>query len=286
MKEIDIQRLRCPWLRDYSNAAYAAESVVNLIDGEAGFSSPLVRRLFHARSGMTFSNPRNEANIQNENAKLIGSILHKISQRGIPAPCSIKVERYVLNQAKDAGILNFEERIESGKIKFIINDKKIANLDLMVEACCLPELLLDDAEVDPLFNEYKKLCTTPERLFFEELQKRLENKYHDRRAALFMLPQRQMNSMLNFSLETTSLVDPYDIVDFAIEVPSCVRESDTWLRLAVEIDDRSHDNYQEKDKNRKMVLINASWAVQRYLANRRDWHSMDVEIVDEITKCL
>jgi len=55
MKEIDQQYLRSPWLRDYSNAAYAAQSVVRLIDRELTFGSPKVQRLFHARSGMALN---------------------------------------------------------------------------------------------------------------------------------------------------------------------------------------------------------------------------------------
>jgi len=280
MKEIDLQKLRCPWLRDYSNAAYAAESIVNLIDGDTGFSSPLVRRLFHVRSGITFSYSQFEVKVRNDDSELIGSILHKISQRGMPAPCSCEIERHILRQAKDAGILDFEEKEDKGRIKFIITDKKITNLNLMVVACCFPELLMDDDEVERLLTEYKKLCTTPEKLFFEDVQRKLYSVYQDKRLALFVKPQRNMNSMADISNEECLSVDAYDIVDFAIEIPSLTR--DEWLKIAIEIDDQSHLDYKDKDRRRDKALKEANWKPRRYNANRRNWGLIEGEIISEI----
>lgn len=284
MKELDRQSLRCPWLREHSNAAYAAESVINLIDRETGFSSPLVRRLFHARSGMAFYYPQQEAKVKNDDSELIGSILHKISQRGVPAPCSYKIERCILKQAKDAGILDFEEKNDGGKIKFTITNLKIDNFNLMIEACCFPEFLLNDDEVEHLLDEYRKLCTIPEKIFFEELQSKLNKVYQDKRLALLVIPQRQMSSMVDFSKENSSLVDAYDRVDFAIEVPSLTR--DTWLKIAIEIDDKSHINSQEKDSARNRALKDANWKVRRYDIHKKNWKFIDGEIVNEIAMAI
>jgi hypothetical protein len=288
MNEIDRQSLRCPWRSKFSNAAYAAESVIKLIkdeEGETDFSSHLVKRLFHYRSGMTFHDPKSETHVEDNNAHLIGSILHKIAQRGLPAPCSLKIERYILNQARDAGILDFKENEEGNRIQFVISELKIPNLSWMVEACCFPELLLGDDEVDHLLDEYKKLCTSPERAFFEELEKMLEIKFHDKRLALFIIPQRQMDSMVDFSVENSSLVDASDIVDFAVEIPKLTK-NDSWLKIAIEIDDRIHINYKDKDKERDRVLKNANWTVRRYDASRKNWKFIEAEIIDEIAMAI
>ena len=80
----------------------------------------------------------------------------KLSLRGNPAPCSLKVERYVLQKAQDAGLLVFEESVDNGKIKFSCTPL-MKDLDSMLRICCLPELLVDDVEVDLLLHHYETL---------------------------------------------------------------------------------------------------------------------------------
>ena len=122
-----------------------------------------------------------------EDSRLLGAILSKLALRGNPAPCSLKVEHHILQKARDAGLLVFEKSIDNGKIKFSCTPS-MKDLDLMLRICCLPELLVDDSEVDLLLHDYRSLLedSEPAKLFFEKLTSILP----DKRLALFVVPVR------------------------------------------------------------------------------------------------
>ena len=183
-----------------------------------------------------------------------------------------------MNLAKDAGVLEFEETAGDGRIKFVICSSEIQNLDWMIKACCLPELLLDDKDVDDLLERYRGLCTSPEKEFFDILLR----SFPDKRLALFVLPQRQMGSMLDPVLEKGPSVDEDDRVDFALEVPHTI--DDKWVRIAIEIDDKSHEKSEDKDRERDDKLRNSGWIIKRFfLKNSKHWESqIEWDIVLEL----
>ena len=92
--------------------------------------------------------------------KLLGAVLSKLALRGNPAPCSLKVERYILQKAQDAGLLVYEESIDNGKIKFSCAPL-IKDFDLMLRICCIPELLVDDSEANFLSTTMRLFWKNP-----------------------------------------------------------------------------------------------------------------------------
>jgi hypothetical protein len=267
MKAKEIEELGCPWLQRCSSAGYAADAIVRLIaDDRLGFAAPNVRRLFRARCGFALRPLRHVLVRQRlpEDTRFAGALLSKLSQRGVPAPCSISVERYILHEAQQAGVLDFEEQKKTGEFQFLCRPE-LQHIDRMVEACLLPELLVDEQDIDGLLDRYRSLCTQAEQEFFNQLIDHLP----DRRLALFVLPQRQMGSILMATASHS--VTPADRIDFAIEIPHFIK--DAWLRAAIEIDDKSHDGAQRhQDKERDKALSAASWEVERYqLKERINW---------------
>lgn len=289
MGEKDEILLSCPWLQDSSIAAYASDAVVLFLVGENGFSSQQIRNLFRTRSGFAFKTPMSvENNEGTEESKLVGSILHKISNRGIPAFCSVKVEQYVLKCAMEAGILDFEPVKDSSKIKFNICIKNVCKkraeyLKWMLASCCLPELLVDDEDVDALIDKYKSLCTEPEKRFFENLISLLP----DKRFALFVRPQVIIASIVPH-LDKVSLVDSASRVDFAVEVPYFSQ----GLKIIIEIDEPfykqkpSHHNDpsdKARDEARDQVLERANWKVYRLrLDQEKSWMNQIRDIISQI----
>ena len=223
-----------------------------------------------------------------DESKLVGSILHKISNRGIPAFCSVKVERYALKRAMDAGILDFEPVNDLSKIKFNICIKNVCKrrvhyLKWMLASCCVPELLVDDEHIDVLINKYKSICTEPERRFFENLISLLP----DKRIAFFVRPQVRIASIVPY-LDNASLIDSASRVDFAIEVPYFGQ----GLKMIIEIDEPfynqkpSHHNDpsdKARDKARDKALERAGWKVYRLkLEQEKSWMNQIRDIISRI----
>ncbi len=253
----------CPWLGSYSAAAYMADSVARLLAEPPAFASPDVRRYAHYRSGFTLLKPVRDGSEKHE---VIGPVLGKIAQRGVPAPCSLRVERYVLNEAKAAGLLDVAEETGSGAFVFRCIPRR-NDLAVLLQACCIPELLLDEAEVEALFERYRSLCTEPERNFFDTLVGTLP----EPRLGLLFLPQRPMDAM--------GVSDHHDErVDFALEVPG---HHGGWIKLVVEIDDSSHTFEQKsKDLRRDLDLKASGWVVYRFpLRDRAKWQTKLEQIV-------
>ncbi len=203
---------------------YASEAVVLLMSKE-GFSSDEVRKLFQIRGG---AKPRlyslNER-FSSDGDRFLGAVLSKIAQRGNPAPCSLKVERHVLQKAQDSGLLVYRESVENGKIRFFC-EPLMKDLGLMLKICCLPELLIDDDEVDLLVDRYRSLLDGcgPVKLFFD----RLVNALPDKRLALFVVPISFMEK--NFSKK---ILKTENQMDFVIQIPNFQRNS--TIKIAIQI---------------------------------------------------
>ena len=99
---------RSLWQDHYSTATYASQAVVHLMSKE-GFSSAEVCRIFQAKGGFIPGRHRSEECSSSEDRRLLGAVLCKLAQRGNPAPCSLKVEHYILQKAQDIGLLIFEK---------------------------------------------------------------------------------------------------------------------------------------------------------------------------------
>ena len=223
-----------------------------------------------------------------DESKLVGSILHKISHRGIPTFCSVKVEQYALKSAMDAGIIDFEPVNDLSKIKFNICIKNVCKrrmeyLKWMLAACCVPELLVDDEHVDVLINKYKSICTEPEKRFFENLISLLP----DKRLAFFVRPQVRIASIVP-SLDNASLIDSASRVDFAIEVPYFGQ----GLKMIIEIDEpfynqkpRHHNDPSDRalDEARDKTLKRGGWKVYRLkLEQEKSWMNQIRDIISRI----
>ncbi|WP_332449763.1 RecQ family ATP-dependent DNA helicase [Methanoculleus sp.] len=247
-----------------------ADGVARLLAEPPAFASADVRRYAHYRSGFTLPKP---VPAGSEKHGVIGPVLGKIAQRGIPAPCSLRVERYVLNEAQASGLLDVAEETDTGAFVFRCTPRREDLADLLY-ACCIPELLLDKVEVDALFERYRSLCTPPEEVFFNMLLDRLP----DPRLGLLFLPQRRMDSMGVSG-------HPDERVDFALEVPD---HRGGWLRLVIEIDDSSHTFEQlSKDQKRDRDLRAAGWAVYRFpLGKKAGWQAKFEPIVELISRAI
>jgi len=228
----------------YATAGYASEAVVYLMNKE-GFSSAEVRNLFMARSGFMsrLRLYRSKEGSSTDDNKFPGAVLNKLAQRGMPTPCSLMVERYVLQKAQDAGLLIFEESIDSGKIKFSCMPL-IRDLDLMLRICCLPELLIEDSEIDLLLHNYETLLEGSKlrKQFFDKLISTLP----DRRLALFIVPCSLVGR--DFGKE---ILESEGRVDFVIQIPILARK--TVLRIAIQLGACS-DNFQEEN----------GWTIKRF----------------------
>ncbi len=265
-----MQQNGCPWLGLYSAAAYMADGVARLLAEPPAFASSDVRRYAQYRSGFTLSKP---VHTGAEKHEVIGPVLGKIAQRGIPAPCSLRVERYVLNEAQAAGLLDAAEETDTGAFVFRCTPRRDDLADLL-QACYIPELLLDEGEVDALLERYRSLCTPPEEAFFNMLLDGLP----DPRLGLLFLPQRLMDSM--------GISGHHDErVDFALEVPD---HQEGWFRLVIEVDDSSHTFEQlSKDRKRDLDLRAAGWAVYRFpLGKRAGWQEKFEQIIEGISRAI
>ena len=206
----------------YARAAYASEAAVQLLNSE-GFASEEVHMLFQDRSGFIWRSHRSDQSPSDEESKFLGAVLDKLACRGDPAPCSLRVENYVLQKAQDAGLLLFERSIDNGRIKFTCRPQ-LKDLELMLRICFLPELLVEDKDVDLLLSRYESLLegSILRRQFFEKLLTLLP----DRRLALYVVP----GPILVEHFQTRILNFPEN-VDFVIHIPSI--EGKTPLKMAI-----------------------------------------------------
>ena len=158
----------------------------------------------------------------------MGAVLNKLALRGNPAPCSLKVEKYILQRAQDAGLLFFKQSIDNGRIKFSCTPL-MEDFDLMLRICCLPELLIDDSEVDLLLHHYETFLegSILAKQFFNKLISILP----DKRLALFVVPGRLLK--LDFGK-----------MDFIIQLPNLKRK--TLLKIAISLD-KNHNCSDKRD---------------------------------------
>lgn len=275
----ELERTGCPWLHGTSSAAYAAESIVHLLDAGGGFGSPTIRQLFSLRAPFTLP-LQAAAGYSTDDKRLLGALLGKAAQRGTPAPCSLSLERHLLQEAQKAGVLTYRERRETGTFQFEARPV-LAGLTLMLRSCLIPELLLEDDEVDTLLARYETLCTEAERKFLAWFVSKLP----DRRLALLIRPQRLMGSMLE-KIGGGVAVDSADRVDFAVEAPFLGRPG--HLRAVIEVDDALHTGAQiYTDAERDRALALEGWEVQRYRLDRKeDWAQRLRRTVSSITEAV
>ena len=276
----DLVEAGCPWFQSYSAAAYASEAVVRLLDPRLGFASPELRTLFRGRAGCAFAlEGASDTKPPTPEGRFLAAVLEKLAHRGEPAPCSLAVERHVLHQAKEAGVLDFRESSATGEFRFTARPR-MPDLDQQLRACCVPELLVDDNSVKPLLERHQSLCTAAERDLLEQLVRLLP----DLRLGLLWLPQRLLASMLR----SADLPDGLsaDRVDFALEIPNLTRRD--WLRLVIELDDDSHKDAQlQKDRDRDRALTGAGWRVLRLHVRRQsEWEQRLREVLGSIDEAL
>jgi hypothetical protein len=206
----------------YLKAAYASEAVVHLLS-EEGFASEEVRGLYQDRSGFRWKWHRSEENPLARENRFLGAVLNKLGQRGNPAPCSLKVENYVLQKAQDVGLLVFQKSNELGRIQFSCKPL-IEDLELLLRICFLPELLIDDSEIDLLLRHHEALLEGS--LLARQFYKKLRSILPDRRMALFVVPGRLWGQDLK-----KGILNTLENVDFIIYVPNLKRNKP--LRIAI-----------------------------------------------------
>jgi len=228
MEPEDTAGAGCPWFHRYSAAAYAPSVVATLLAGADGFASPALGRLYARRAGFAFrmADTLKPTPIDERDARLLSALLAKLAQRGVPAPCSLSVERHVLAKAARAGLLDFDERNDGGQFVFRCRPK-ISNLAGMLRACLWPELILDRTEAALLADNYRLLCMGPQREFFDRLVARLG----DERLGLFVIPNRRVLSMLQYSRTRPASFD--ECVDFAVEIVT--PDAGRLVQLAVDL---------------------------------------------------
>jgi hypothetical protein len=245
----------------YAKAGYAAEAVVHLMSKE-GFSSAEVRELFQARCSFMSRLHRSKEGFSTDDNRFLGAVLSKLAQRGTPASCSLMVEHYILQKAQDAGLLIFEESIESGKIKFSCMPL-MKDFDLMLRICCLPELLVEDSQVDLLLQDYETLLedSEPKKRFFDKLMSALP----DKRLALFVVPCGFMGQDFG-----KGFLKSEEQADFVIQIPNFKRK--TLLRIAIQLG-ASLDHFDKED----------GWIVKRFgHMMQQYWESEIRKLADQI----
>lgn len=265
---------RCLWHQPYTIGAFASDSVVRFLDDSvshflAPFHSGLLKRLVRLRRGFVL-NASGRTGVSEE-ARFAGVVLAKLAQRGFPAPCNLELERFLLTQAKEAGLVSYTEHIEAGTFVFHVDPiRQQQNLPALLKACFFAELLLDDEELGALLDCYCDLCTEPEREFYKLVLKHCP----DPRLGLFLTPQRLIQTMVRLTrpTEESQAMAGDRRVDFAVELPdlSDLRGKE-WLRLVVEIDDASHEDPGQRafDDQRDEMLKANGWEVKRLRVNER-----------------
>jgi RecQ family ATP-dependent DNA helicase len=254
--------IHCPWNQATHKAGYAAQSIVSAVDDSRAFDAPKVRAAFQHRGGFSLRPPLSALAVSGLATgwkEFAGAVLAKIAQRGLPAPCSLEVERHILGEARENGILDFQETLEGGVYRFQYQPTQgfSGHLPALLTACLYPELLVDDSNLADLLDLYRNLGTAPEREWFDALLDQLQ----DARLGLFILPQRGMNSLL------PDHPDDAQRVDFALEIPALLNPRSS-LNYVFEIDDSRHCQPAQKvqDHTRDRHLTEAGWRVFRFLS--------------------
>ena len=272
-----------PYYQSYSVGGFVAESLVRLLDETttnliAPFNSLLLKRLIKLRRGFTLNlrNLKEEEPI-NEEAKFIGGILTKLAQRGFPAPCSLSLENFLLDEGKKINLFEFkkEEIVGTYTFKIISKNKKLAGL---LKTCFFPELLLDKKDIELLLEKYKSLCTDTEKEFFELFCTYLPHPA----LALFLIPQRPIRMMISFTKRFTTEIGEQR-VDFALELPFL--KEDKWLQIAIEIDDPSHleESQRKLDEERDKILKINGWDIYRFSTSKKqEWKEKIKEIGERL----
>lgn len=273
-----------PWNHRYAVGAFAADSVIRLLDESVSnllspFHSPLLKRLVRLRRGFTLD----ITGIADNDAQFAGAVLAKIAQRGFPAPCSIDLERFLLQQAQKRGLLQWKELTEAGTFIFQAQPSR-QDLTALIKACYFVELLLEEKEAEALLDCYRDLCTPPEQEFYDLVCKFCP----DPRLSLFLTPQRLMVTMVRLTRPTEELrtLVTDRRVDFAVEVPA-LNDSD-WFRLVVEIDDPSHIGAQKNlDARRDDLLKSNGWEVWRLSTKMKSgWGERAKELVERLRNAI
>lgn len=272
-----FQECGCPWFEpSYSCAAYASEGILTSLVEKPVFASPYIQQLFHYRSGFAIHSPTVSFRSVDEHEHLLGALVGKISQRGIPAPCSLNVERHVLRTAESAGILQYNEQ-NKVQFQFLVSSDSPQFKDQII-ACLYPELLLSDQEVSDLLVCYRRICTDAEYDFFC----RVVDKLPEKRLGLFVLPQRLFHDI-------GIKEHPNQRVDFTIEIPYST--TGRWLKIAMEVDDASHSGGQKYfDSRRDEALRKAGWKADhifRFRLDERDtWDEKIEKIVTQLIEAI
>jgi superfamily II DNA/RNA helicase len=253
------------WQDQYAKASYASEAIVHIMSSE-GFSSADVRMLFETRGGFILRTHRSKDSHSPEERRLLGTVLNKLALRGGPAPCSLKVERYILQKAKDAGLLVYDESNTNGKIKFsctpLIND-----FELVLRVCCIPELLIPNNEVSLLLQYYESLLgdSKTKKQFFNKLISVLPNS----RLALFVVPACLFDKDF-----VKKILKSEDQIDFVIQVPNLRTKKP--LRIAISLGE-SLRRSDERD----------GWIVKQFGQMKRQyWESEVRKLADQISYAL
>ncbi len=253
------------WQDHFCRAAYASEAVVLLMSKE-GFASTEIGKFFQPRSPLKLRLYRSQESTSPEDNRFLGAVLHKIALRGSPAPCSVKVEHYVLQKAQDAGLLVFDKFIDNGRIKFSCTPL-IDNFDLMLKICCVPELLFEENEVDPQLHYYQSLSrdSEPTKRFFRKLMSILP----DKRLALFIVPGRLFGEDSGKKISNLE-----EQMDFLIQIPNLKR--DHILKIAIQLSD-----------NQRLFEKEDGWIIKRFdKIKEQFWESEIRKLADLVSNAL
>lgn len=267
------QLLVCPWHRPYSVAAFAADSVVRLLDRTVAttlspFNSLLLKQLIRVRRGFTLD----IFGISDEEACFAGAVLAKIAQRGFPAPCSLDLERKLLQEAHKRGLLKWIEQSESGTFVFSVQPI-IEDLPQLIKASFLTELILEDEEVEALLESYRAICVAEERELFELLVKSCP----DPRLALFVTPHRLLVTMVRLTRKIENIRGDItkSTVNFAIELP--ILSGGNWVRLAILVDS---SKISQQDNELINLLKSNGWQLWHFsVAEKATWRKKADQIV-------
>ena len=113
----------CPWhqRRSPDKAAYAAQALISFVDQKQGYASPSVRWIFQYRSGFSLKLPTplfDVPELEKFKSDWLSAVIAKVAQRGLPAPCSLTVERHVLKYAQSVEVLDYQEATNGGDYQF------------------------------------------------------------------------------------------------------------------------------------------------------------------------
>jgi len=275
MAVADRALLSCPWLQSYDTAAYACDSVMRFLFGPDAFSSDAAMQVYRARAGFMVNLGPGSDSTADDDSRLLGALLAKYAHRGVVSPCSVALESSLLKAAQDAGVIEYDESSASGEYTFRMSPL-LDDLNAILTAHLLPELLVSESAVEELLGRYRALCS-PAELAFHDL---LSEKLSDPRLTLLVLPQRRIDTMLRHHA-AGSAVNAAGRVDFAVEVPDF--ETDGLLRIAIEIDDGSHSGTQhDVDKARNEELGLSGWQTTRLQTAHPDQWNAEAERIAQL----